>query len=69
MPFKRSKLLEIQLAFPKKELRRSKLLEKPITFSGFTLIPSESFHHLLQFLIHCMLNLFGIENVVGNSGM
>lgn len=37
MPFKRSKLLETQLAFRKKELRRSKLLEKPITFSRFTL--------------------------------
>jgi hypothetical protein len=67
MPFKKSKLLKIQLAFPKKELRRSELLEKPIT-SRFTVIPSESFHHLLQFLIHCMLNVFGIENVVGKAG-
>ena len=37
MPFKRYKLLETQLAFRKKELRRSKLLEKPINFSRFTL--------------------------------
>jgi len=38
MPIKRSKLLETQLAFGKKELRRSKLFEKKtINFSRFTL--------------------------------
>jgi len=36
MPIKRSKLLETQLAFGKKELRRSKLFEKKkqLTFPG-----------------------------------